>query len=90
MPHSQLITFYGTSLKVIKLVGMAMSGNRSGIDTIKYHTRLGTRYRKVTKSQENITLKRAKRSAPSQQMTTRLQETDKTVWQRQTQKKYPQ
>ena len=34
---------------------------------------------KVTKTQENITNKRAKRSAISQQVTTMLQETDKIV-----------
>ena len=38
-----------------------------------------TPYGKVTKTQENITYKRAKRSANPQQETTRLQETDKTV-----------
>ena len=37
------------------------------------------------KTQENITYKRAKRSVFSQQVTTRLKETDMTVWQRQTQ-----
>ena len=36
-------------------------------------------HRKVTKTQENSTYKRAKRSANSQQETTRLQRTDKTV-----------
>ena len=47
------------------------------------------------KTQENITCRRAKRSALSQQVTTGLQDTDKTIWQRQTQnikdpqKKYP-
>ena len=40
---------------------------------------------KWQKKQENITYKNAKRSALSQQMTTRQQETDITVWQRQTQ-----
>ena len=42
--------------------------------------------------QENITYKKAKRSALSQHVTARLQETDITVWQRQTQitKKYSQ
>ena len=43
------------------------------------HLRPRTPYGKVTKTQENITYKRAKRSAHSQQVTTRLQGTDKTV-----------
>ena len=42
------------------------------------------------KNTRNITYKRAKRSAFSQQVTTRLQETDKTGWQRQITKKDPQ
>ena len=37
------------------------------------------------KTQENITCRRAKRSTLSQQVTIRLQGTDKTIWQRQTQ-----
>ena len=37
----------------------------------------------MTKHKENITYKRAKRSALTQQVTKRLQETDKTVWLRQ-------
>ena len=44
---------------------------------------LTTPYRKVTKTHANITYKKAKRSAISQQVTTRLQETDNTVRQRQ-------
>ena len=40
---------------------------------------------KVTKIEENITYKRAKRSALSHKVTSRLQETDMTVWQRQIQ-----
>ena len=44
-------------------------------------------YGKVTKTQENITYRRAKKSAFSEQVTTRLHKTDKTIWQRQTQKK---
>ena len=43
-----------------------------------------TPYGKVTETQESITNKIAKRSALSQQLTTRLQGTDMTVWQRQT------
>ena len=35
----------------------------SGINTIKYHTWPGTAHGKVTKTQENITDKRAKRLA---------------------------
>ena len=42
---------------------------------------------KVTKTQNNITYRRAKRSAISQQVTRRLQDTDKTIWQKQTQNK---
>ena len=41
----------------------------------------------MTKTQDNITYRRAKGSVPSQQVTTRLQDTDKTVWQRLTQNK---
>ena len=39
---------------------------------------------KVTQIQENTTHKRAKRSALSQQMSTKLQETDKSAQQRHT------
>ena len=38
----------------------------SGIHTMKYHTRLRTLLEKVTKTQDNITYERAKRSAHSQ------------------------
>ena len=41
-----------------------------------YNTWTRTPYEKVTKTQENITYKRAKRSAVSQQVTAMLQETD--------------
>ena len=58
---------------------------RSGIDTIKYHTLPRTPYGKVTKTQGTITHKRTKRSALSQQVITRLQGTDGTVLQRQRQ-----
>ena len=44
-----------------------------------------TTYGKVTNQQENITYRRAQRLAFSQQVTTRLLGTEKTVWQRQTQ-----
>ena len=44
----------------------------------------GTPYGKVTKTQENITHKRAKRSALSYLLIKRMQGTDKTVLQRQT------
>ena len=37
---------------------------KSGIDTIKYHTLTGTPYGKVTKTQENITYKWSKRGLP--------------------------
>ena len=57
---------------------------RSGNDTIKYYARPRTPYGKVTKTQENITHNRAKRSALSKLVTTKLQGTDKTVRQRQT------
>ena len=40
---------------------------------------------KWKKKQENITYKRAKRSALSPQMTSSLHETDMALWQRQTQ-----
>ena len=53
---------------------------RSGIDTMTQDT-----IWESDKTQANITYKRAKRSALSQQVTTMLQETDKTVSQRQTQ-----
>ena len=46
---------------------------RSGIDTIKHHNWPRTPRGKVTKTQENITHKRAKRPALSRQVTTRLQ-----------------
>ena len=49
---------------------------------IKYHTLPGTPYGKMTKTQANIIHKRAKWSALSQQVITRLQGTDKTVQQR--------
>ena len=49
------------------------------IHTIKYHPWPRTPYEKVTKTKENITYKRAKRSALSQQVTTSLQGTDKLV-----------
>ena len=49
---------------------------RSRIHTIKYHSRPSTPYGKVTKTQENSTYKRAKRSANPQQETTRQQGTD--------------
>ena len=49
------------------------------MDTTKYQTLAVTPYGKETKSQENITYKRAKTSALSQQVITRLQETDKTA-----------
>ena len=39
-----------------------------------------TPYGKVTKTQENMTHKKTKRSALSQQVTTRLQGTDRTAW----------
>ena len=39
----------------------------------------------IQESHENIKYRIAKRSALSQQVTTRLQDTDKTIWQRQTQ-----
>ena len=42
----------------------------------------------MTKTQENITHKRAKRSALSQQVTTRLQGTDNTAWQTWNNKKW--
>ena len=50
---------------------------RSGIDTIKNHSRPRTPHGKVTKTQENITFKRAKRLALSQQVATRLYDTEK-------------
>ena len=59
---------------------------RSEIDTTMYHTLHRTPYGKVTKTQENITYMRVKRSAFFQRVATRLQRTDKTVLQRQTQK----
>ena len=46
---------------------------RSGIDTINYHTWPGTSYGEVTKTQENTTRLIAKRSALSQQVIRRLQ-----------------
>ena len=49
----------------------------SEIDNIKYHTWPRTPHGKVTKTQQNVTCKRAKRLALSQQVTTRLQRTDK-------------
>ena len=45
------------------------------MDTIKYHTGHRTPHEKVTKTQENNKYKRGKRSALSQQVTSRLQET---------------
>ena len=56
---------------------------RPGIYTIKYHTKLRTPHGKVTKTQENITYKRAKRLAFIKQVTSRLQWTDKKEWQTQ-------
>ena len=49
------------------------SRQSSWIRTIKYHIWPRTPHGKVTKTQENITHKRAKRLALSQQLTTRLQ-----------------
>ena len=58
----------------------------SGIDTTKYHTCLTKdTERESDKTRENMTYKKAKRSALSQQVAIRLQETGITVWQRQTQ-----
>ena len=51
----------------------------SGVHAIKYHTRPRIPHGKVTKTQEIITHKRAKRSSLSQQVTTRPQGTDKRV-----------
>ena len=59
---------------------------------VRKNAKIRTRYNQVLlltqdttwesgKTQENITHRRAKRSALSQQVTTRLQRTDKTVWQ---------
>ena len=53
---------------------------RSGIDTIDYHTWPLKPYVKVTTAQENITHKTAKRSVLSKQVIIRLQGTDKTVY----------
>ena len=50
------------------------------IDTIKYNICFETPCKKVTKIQENITHKRTTRSALSEQLITRLQGTDKTVY----------
>ena len=54
---------------------------RSGIDTIKFHIRPETLYGKVTKTQVNITHKRAKISALSQQVIIR-QGTYKMVYEK--------
>ena len=54
---------------------------RSGIDSVKYHTWPSTPYGKVTKTQQNATYRRAKKTALSQQVTIILQDTDKTIWQ---------
>ena len=62
-----------------KILSVLCQKHKSGIYTINYHTLPRTLYGKMTKTQENITYKRAKRSTLSQQVTTRLQETDKTV-----------
>ena len=51
------------------------------MDTIKYHIWPRTPHGKVSKTKENITHERAKRSALSQQGITRLQWTDKTTCQ---------
>ena len=53
---------------------------RSGIYTNKYHTLLEMPYGKSTKTQENII---HQSSAISQRVITMLQETDKTVYERQ-------
>ena len=65
-------------LSILKFQGnrLEVRRKRSGIDTIKYYTRPRPPYGKVTKTQENNTYKRAKRSSLSQQVTTRLQGTD--------------
>ena len=52
---------------------------RSGIDTIRYHYWPRAHHGKVTKTQENITNKIAKRLTLSQEVTTRLQRIDKTA-----------
>ena len=52
---------------------------RSGIDRIKCHTGTETPYGNVTKTRGNFTHKRAKRSVLSQQVTTMLEGTDKTL-----------
>ena len=52
----------------------------SGIDTIKYHTWPRIPYGKVTNTQENITYRSARESALSQQVTKRLHDTDKTIY----------
>ena len=70
-----------------KILPVLSQKHKSGIDTIKFHTWPSTPYGKMTKTQENSTYKRAKRSNLSQQVPTRLQETDKTLWQRQITKK---
>ena len=57
---------------------------QESIQSIK-HILPRTLYQKVTKTQDNITYKEVKRSVLSQQVSTRLQETDMAVWQRQTQ-----
>ena len=52
----------------------------SGIDTVKYNAWPLALYGKVTKTQEYTQSKNAKRSALSQQVSIRLQETDKTSY----------
>ena len=65
------------------------------MDKVRRKAKISNRYNQVhltrdnvceidKNTQENITYKRAKRPDLSQQVTTRLQETDMTEWQRQT------
>ena len=61
-----------------KFIKVRNKANIKKIHTIKYHTGSKTPNGKVTKRQENLTYKKAKNLALSQQVTTILLGTDKT------------